>query len=340
MYDVLFYISLPLLLTAGLMIKNKSVCCFYCGAVLFIASVFYSYDFFYSVYPSLSQDMSAHNNLLSPGFIFLGQVLSGIVPEGILGAVIYSLLTTYGIMSYINRFSCSPSVSAVMLIMSGIFLMNFINPYLYAGMIIALHAFRYASEMRFVRFAAVIMLAACFDLRLLAILPLYILIIIKPTVYHIPAAAIIGGILIFFDASPFFSLFLGYSSERTPSDLFIPITILVFGIISALMIKFLIRRGDYIKSMLTLSAVSSALAIGAISDSRFLIIAFICFCPVVLTLTPEITDIFSSVISLTFKEKKKPVLFIGGLLLMTGLSVYYYNIIKTADFVYIPFLTR
>ncbi len=332
----LLFIASPLLLCGGLLIKNKGLCCLYCGAIFFLFSAFGFSDFFCTTYPALGADMSVYQSVLSPAFIYGAQLISMIFPHYSGAVVLYGLITAFGLMLYIYKYCYYTAFSAVIAAVSGLWLISFIDPFLFSGMVIAAFAFRYASEKRFIRFLAVILLAACFDLRILFIAPLFILFIIKPTVYYIPAAAVLATVLIFVDISPVFGFFPGFTFEREAAQLFYPVTIAAAGVLTAITAKILIRRGSYSETMITVMAVAAAFAVGSFADGRLLFPSVICFFPAALTLVPEIIAVAKTIITLTFRENKRTVLMVGGVILGIGLMAYHIVLISGSGYEYVP----
>ncbi len=333
-FQTLFTAS-PLLLCGGLFIKNKKLCCLYCGVIFFLFSAFYNYEFFASVYGQWGIGMK---NLLSPGFIYGWQIFSMFLSAQ-WATVLWGLVSSFLLMFYIYRYCYYPALSAVTAAISGLWLINFINPCLFLGILVSAFGFRYASERRFVRFSAFMLLAAAFDLRLLAVIPLYILFITKPTLYHIPAAAVIGAALMYFDISPVLGYIPGFSGERMGAQLFYPVTVMAVGVITAVAAKIIMRRSDYYGTMVTVMAVAAAFAFGATGDGRLMLISVVCFFPTVLAVIPETVMILKSIITLTFRDNKKPVLIAGGILSVVGLAVYYIFLMKNSGFEYELWLT-
>lgn len=317
--NLLFTILLtasPLLLCGGLLIKNKSLCCFYCGAVFFLLSAFHFYYYFGTTYQWLpSYDMTLDGAIASPGFFYLTKLCSMIFPDYRIATVIWALIISSGLMLYIHKYCYYPAPAAVAAAASGLWLINYINPQLFSGILIAAFAFRYASERRFVRFAAIMLLASCFAAEMLLLIPLYIIFITKPSLFHIPVAAVLAGGLLFFDLSPVFTFATGIESERTGADLFYPVIIVIVCVLGAVTAKITSRRGDYNQTMITVLAASAVLALGSAADARLLPLAAACFFPAALTLVPEIIAVIKSIITLTFREKKRPVLIAFGVII-------------------------
>lgn len=335
-FELIFFAS-PLLLCGGLFIKNKNLCSLYCGTLFFLLSALYFSDAFYGI-SDISTDMTAYSGMLSPAYIYGSQLIGMFSSDYRVLTVVWSLLSTLVLMLYIYKYCYYTAPSAITAAASGLWFLYFTDFTFFFGIIIAAFAFRYASEKRFVRFLAVMLLAACFDLRLLLLIPLYVIFITKPTLYHIPAAAALGGLLLIVDFSPVFGAVFGYPAERNGAGIFMPAAIIAVCIIAALMAKILMRRSSYNASMITVMAVSAVLAVGAIADERFLVLALACFYPAALTLVPEIIAAFKSILTLTFREKKRPALIVGGSILVLGFAVYYFFLCQKEGFTYTVWL--
>lgn len=333
-YKVIF-LALPLLLCGGFFIRNKAPSCLYCFGLFFLVSGFFMYDYFSATYTELpAYGFGLEGTALSPAFFYCTKLLSVLVPDYRAATLIWSAVISGGLTLYIYKYCYYPVPSAITAAVTGIWLVNFINPPLFAGMLIAAFAFRYASERRFVRFLAVILLAASFDLRLLIVIPLYIFFITKPTLYHIIGAALSAAALLFFDLSPVFGFFPGFSEERIGSELFFPVTVSAVCVAAALCAKIIMRRGSYNCSMITVLAASAVLGLGAVSDARLMLPAFVCFFPAALTLMPEIIAVAKSIVTLTFREKKKPFLIAGAAILLLGAAAYYGAVLNSAEYMF------
>ncbi len=331
--ETLFLVS-PLILGGGLFIKNKKLCCFYCGVIFFLFSALYSYDFFFGAYTELGSDMSEYRGMLSPALVYGGQLLSMITPDSIVASVLWGLVSASGLMLYIYKYCYYTAPSAVTAAVIGLWLVCFVNPAFFMGIIISAFGYRYASERRFTRYIAIMLFAACFDLRIIALIPFYLVFITKPTVYHIPAAVIVGGVLMLFDISPVLGIFPGFSAERTETNMFLSVVITAVSALIAITAKIIVRRGDYHGTMVAASAVAGAFALGSFFDGRLLYISSVCFFPVSLVLVPETVMIAKSIIALTFRKKKTPVFIIGGILLCFGVMAYHYFFTKNCGFEY------
>ena len=326
------FLALPLLLCGGLFIKKKAPACLCCFGLFFLVSGFFSFDYFAGTYTELSSyAFELEGTALSPAFFYCTRLMAVLVPDYRAATLIWSALISGGLTLYIYKYCYYPVLSAVTATVTGLWAINFINPSFFTGLLIAAFAFRYASERRFVRFSAVMLLAAAFDLRLLIVIPLYLIFITKPTLYHIIGAALSAAALLFFDLSAVFGFFPGFSAERTGGELFFPVTISAMCIIAALCAKIIMRRGSYNSSMIPVLAVSAVLGLGAVSDARLLLPAVVCFFPAALTLVPEIIAVAKSIISLTFREKKKPFIIAEAVILALGAAVYYGAVLNSAD---------
>lgn len=336
--ETLFFL-LPLFLCGGLFIKKKSLCTLYCFVIFFLSSAFFYSSVFFAV-TTYNTDMSADSWMLSPAYIYGAKILMKIFGDYRVMTVILAFIASFAIILYIHKYCYYTAASAIAAAVSGMWLMYFTDFTLFMGITISAFAFRYASEKRFVRFLSIILLASCFDLRFLILIPVYLIFFAEPSVYYIPAVLVLGALLIFFDISPVFGIFLGFSPERESGELLFPVIITVIFFLSVLIRKILIRRGDYNGSMITLMGISAVFALGSIGDNRLLLPALVCFYPSLLTLGPEITTSLKSLITLTFPEKKRLLLIASSLILGVGLTVFYVFIFKNADISFSLWLTE
>lgn len=321
--ELIFMLS-PLILCAGLLFKNKRLGFLWCGLVFFLFSTFYIYDYFGGAYPTLAEtDFSQLEPNVAPGFLYLTKLMAMIIPDYRAATAVWAALCTLLLMLYIHKYCYYTVPSAITFAVSGLWLMSFTDLRLFMAILIDAFAFRYAAEARFIRFAAFIMLAACFRFDIILLIPLYPIFITKPTLFHIPIGAALAVLLNFVDLTPVFSFVNGYETQRYEGFLFYPVTIAVVCVLTAVFAKIIMRRSEYNRSMITLMAAAAVLGIGSIYNERLLVLGTACFFPAALTLVPEIISAAKSIAALTFREKKKPVLIALAVILAVGSGIYW-----------------
>jgi len=330
---MIIYIILPLLLIPGFFIKNKSLSCLWCGFVLFVMSALYfnaSVSGVYNAVSSLSLPALSFTGL-PYSYLYIAKFFSMIVPDYRVFTVIMSLLSTAGLMLYIKKYCYYCAASAVTAVVTGFWFMSLYDPAGFLGLVISAFAVRYAFEKRFVRFAAILLLASCFLPEALLIIPLYIFFIIQPSVWHLPVAAGTAFLLLVTDVTNNLE-FLGEPSDKG-ADIVLPLVITLICVSCCFTMKIIARRGSYNLSMIIVLIASTVLATGAMNDSRLMKYSLICFFPAALTLVPEIISVFKALISLVFKEKKLPVLICGGVVLFALTALLYSYVLKSGVFV-------
>lgn len=338
---MLIYIFLPLILVPALFIKNKNLSCLWCGVILFLVSAL-SFNAeisgFYSRIAAVP--VSALSLLNEPsGLLYFGKFFSMFIPDFPLFYILICFVNTFGTMLYINKYCYYPAPSAIALVITGYWFIAVSEPVLYMGVMFAAFAFRYASEKRFIRFAALMLLGVCFFPVLLYIIPLYIIAATKPRIIHIILGIILGTALIYFDFGVFFA-FLGIEAHTAfPFYENFPILSISVCVLVLITKKIVVRRSRYNETMITVALISAVLSMGMLNDPRFFIFAFICFFPSGVTLIPEIISVLRAIISLTFKDKKRPVLITGGIILAALAVLLYGNILFTNAYGGIPFET-
>ncbi len=211
--------------------------------------------------------------------------------------------------------------------------MNFYDPAGFLGLITSAFALRYAFERRFVRFSAILLLASCFLPEAILIIPLYVFFIIQPSVWHLPVAAGTAFLLLVTDITKDLE-FLGKTTDNS-TDIVIPLVITLVCVFCCFAMKIIARRSSYNLNIIIVLLVATILSAGAMNDSRLMKYALICFFPAALTLIPEIISVVKALISLVFKEKKLPVLIVGGVLLTT-LTVFLYGYVLKSGVFEIP----
>ena len=71
---------------------------------------------------------------------------------------------------------------------------------------------------------------------------------------------------------------------------------------------------------------------GALNDSRLMTYALICFFPAALTLIPEIISVAKALISLVFREKKRPLIICSAVVLFVVAAIIYGYVLKGGVF--------
>lgn len=328
MIFTIIFLAAPLILGCGLMIKKKGLSQLFCFLVMFILGALFRYDYFFGSFPWVTgYEMDLPAPIINPGFYYLTKLLSMIIPDYRAATALWSLGTAAGLALYIHKYSSHPVLASVTAVISGLWFINFKDPCLFVAMLLAAFSFRYAGEKRFVRFLALILLSSCFKLEFLLLIPLYLIFFTKPTLFHIPIFAVIAGLLLFFDISPAFAFIGSPVTERMAADLFYPVTITVTAVITAVAAKITLRRNPTNSTMLTVMGTAAALGLGSAADKRLLPLAVACFLPAAITLVPDTILAAKSIITLTFKERKKAFIIIGAAILSVLAVVYYLVIV-------------
>ncbi len=329
---MIIYIIIPLLLVPGFFMKNKSLCCLWCGFVLFVMSALYfntSVSGVYNAVSSLSIPALSFTGLPYP-FLYIAKFFSMIAPDYRVFTVVFSLISTAGLMLYIKKYCYYPAASTVTAVVTGLWFMSLSDPAGFLGFVISAFALRYAFEKRFVRFGVILLLASCFLPEAIFIIPLYIFFIIQPTVWHLPVAAGAAFLILVTDITREFS-FLGENSAAS-ADFVLPLIIILVCVSCFFAMKIIARRGSYNLNIIIVILVAAVLSVGAMNDSRLMTYALICFFPAALTLVPELISVVKALISLVFKEKKRPVLICAGVILLAVAALVYGYILNSGVF--------
>ena len=311
----------------------------WCGFVLFTMSALYfntSVSGVFGAIPSLSLSALSFTDL-PYAYLYLAKLFSMIVPDYRVFAVFISLISTAGLMLYIQKYCYYCAASAVTAVVTGFWLLSLYEPSYFLGLVISAFAYRYAFEKRFVRFAAILLLAACFMPEALIIIPLYLVFIIQPTVWHLPVAAGAAFFLLATNVTKGFT-FIG-EEDAVAADFLFPLLITVSCAACAVGMKILARRGSYNLNMIIVLITAAVLGVGSLNDGRLLKYALICFFPATLTLIPELVSVVKALISMVFRDKKKPVLICSGVVLLIIVGFVYGYILKNGYFGAAPYET-
>ena len=166
-------IALPLLLAACSALKKKALVCSVSGVIIFLGT--------FLCISSFSPDISAQYQLISEGsasafpigFSYPARLLAPIFPDSTAFYAVLSAIFALSVSCYAYRLSAAPSVSAVIFAASGFWLYFVHEPVIFCAAALCMPAFKYASQRRFVRYAALVLLAACFCPEALLLLAFY-----------------------------------------------------------------------------------------------------------------------------------------------------------------------
>lgn len=310
-----YYLALPVLtVLCGLPKKKAPVCLAF--AVLMFAFLMLAVpadSAAVGVYELLPQyPVSLMNRLSAPiGFLFPAKLLSMLFPSPTAMTAVLSAVFSLGTAIYIYRSCEAPAVAALLASAGGFLPIAVSDPYLFAAALIAAYAFRYAAERRFLRFAALILLASCFRIDALVFLLIYFILILPPGIpLLLGGAAASAALLLTGVSDPLFEYMCAEVPEFARAG-FSPAIPAVLGglcLLSALTKRMLPknREREY-ETALTLLFAAAFLSLIGVYDPYFCPLALIAAFPAVLTLGGALFKIFDRLIVLTFREKKKPV---------------------------------
>lgn len=326
-----YYLALPVLAAlCGLPKKRASVCLIFGVLTFAFLMLAVSADCAaVGVYELLPQyPVSLVNRLSAPiGFLFPAKLLSMLFPSSWAMTAVLSAVFSLGVTIYIYRSCEAPAAAALLASAGGFLLIAVSDPYLFAAVLTAAYAFRYAAERRFLRFAALILLAACFRIDALLFLLLYFILILPPGILLLLGGAAASAALLLTGVSdPLFEYMCAEVPEFARAG-FSPAIPAVLGglcLLAALMKRMLPknREREY-ETMLTLLFAAAFLSLIGVYDPHFCPLALIAAFPAVLTLGGALLKILDRLIVLTFREKKKPVRIVGAALGLALLGGWY-----------------
>lgn len=219
--------------------------------------------------------------------------------------------------------------------LTGFFLCGEWNGCIFAAALISGFALRYACEKRFFRFAAYIVFAACFDMSALLLLPVYFLLIPENPIFTAVFAAVTASSALLFPEyrdSLFSFLYGRYSSVSQEIPTVIAVGAFTLLVLCLIAYKLMKQRGEYPMLCLRLLFFGAAFSLLSLFDSRFFPAALMTFLPASVTLTSELFGVASSLMELTFKERRKEAFALSAAVFLVIYAIYYIFLISSGVF--------
>ena len=337
--------ALPFLLAGAGFIcrgaRRKALYCAVFGLLLFLGAVLLRGGDFYEktnalfgILPKLSFN-SVARLAEPPAYAVTAKVISALSGDFDIFFLITSAIGSAA-AAYLVYSRCSVVYAGgLAFVLTGFFLCGEWNGCIFGAALICGFAMRYACEKRFFRFAAYIVFAACFDMSALLLLPVYFLLIPENPVFTAVFAAVTASsALIFpeFRDRLFTSLYGRYSplsQEISPVIAVGAITLLALCLIAYKLLK---QRGEYPMLCLRLLFFGAAFSLLSIFDSRFFPAALMTFMPAAVTLTSELFGVASSLMELTFKERRRLAFGATAAIFLVIYGIFYIFLISSGVF--------
>lgn len=309
------YLIFPALAALCGLVKKKTPVCLLCGIMMFffLTAVFPPDSPLIGIYEALPRyPVSMMNRLDAPiGFLFPAKLISMLYPSSELLPTVLAACFSLGTMIYIYRSCEAPAVSILLVSAGGFLLTACGDPCLFAAALIAAYAFRYVGERRFLRFAALILLASCFSPEALLLLLLYFILIPPPCIFLLLGGAALSAVLLFTDAAPFLYGFLYGPAEVPLREDLSPVFAVTLGILSlfAALLKPLLpknKKREY-GAAINLLFAAAFLSLVGIYEPFFTPLMIMTAFAAVPILGGTAVKTVERLIALTFREKKKPV---------------------------------
>ncbi|MCM1335005.1 MAG: hypothetical protein NC084_05650 [Bacteroides sp.] len=327
-----YYLALPVILALLGLIKKKAPSCFFCGLAIFLflaltlpenTALGESCDLLLRYPVSMIGGIGGGVGLLLPAKLFLT-----LFPSLRALTTAIAALLALGTATTLYR-SETPAFSALLAACLGFLPLAAGDPALYAAALTTAIALRFAAERRFLRYAALILVAACFRAEAILFLLLYFLLIPPPgLILFLGGTAATAALLLTDVSDPVFA----FLNAEIPSYFWegfspaIPATLGGLALLAALMRRmFPKNREREYETALNLLFAAAFLALIGVYKPEYCVPAMIAAFPSVLLLGGALLKLADRLIALTFKEKKKPVRIVGaalGLILLGGFYLW------------------
>lgn len=299
-------IALPLLLAACSALKKKALICSAAGAVIFFCT--------FACLGSVSPDIAAQYELilegsasaLPIGFSYPARLLALIFPDSTAIYAVLSAVFAVSVSRYAYRSSC-PSFSAAIFAASGFWLYFVHEPVIFCAAALCMCAFKYASQRRFSRYAALLLLAACFCPEALLLLAFYPVLLFPVGLPLLIAGLLAGAALLFINPGDVLFQYMSASAQSFPQNgisPLVPAAFFLLFIFAALTRKMHSDR-DYSETMIITLFAAAVVSLPSVSDIRFMPLAAMLGLPSVLSVCGELFPIGKRLAVMTFRENEK-----------------------------------
>lgn len=300
-------IALPLLLAACSALKKKTLVCPASGVVIFICT--------FLCLNSASSDIAAQYELLSEGnasalpvgFSYPARLLALIFPDGAAICIVISVIFAASVSCYAYRFSQSPSFSAVLFAAGGFWLYFVHEPVIFCAAALCMSAFKYASQRRFVRYAALVLLAVCFCPEALLLLAFYPVLLFPTGLPLLIAGLLAGAALFFINPGDVLFQYMSASAQSFPQNgisPLVPAALFLLFALAALTRRMHVGK-DYSEIMTITLFAAAVMSLLSVSDIRFMPLAAILGLAPVISLGGELFATGKRLIVLTFPENER-----------------------------------
>lgn len=327
------YAVLPVLIAVCLVVRKRTPVCLLCGILIFFflilaGSGWSGLEVIYRMLPQYPVSM-IYRFSAPIGFLFPAKLLSMLFPDPFVCRVVFSAVCVYGTMSYIYRYCEAPAAAALLAAGGGFIAVAADDPCLYIALLLCAFAYRHICERRFVRFAALVLLASCFCFDAILMLLLYPVFWARPGLVPMFIGGAVCGLVIYFGAFGYVFGFM-YGEPVQPSGAGLspamPTALGIFCVWAGLMNKMLApnrKIPDYNDTMTVSIFIAAFLSLCCVYDIRLLPLTLMCAFPPALTLGSALVKASGRLISLTFRERKKIALAVFSALGLALLGVWY-----------------
>lgn len=299
-------IALPLLLAACSALKKKALICSAAGAVIFFCT--------FVCLGSVSPDIAAQYELilegsasaLPIGFSYPARLLALIFPDSTAIYAVLSAVFAVSVSRYVYRSAC-PSFSAAIFAASGFWLYFVHEPVIFCAAALCMYAFKYASQRRFSRYAALLLLAACFCPEALLLLAFYPVLLFPVGLPLLIAGLLAGAALLFINPGDVLFQYMSASAQSFPQNGISPLVPTAFFLlfIFAALTRRMHSDRDYSETMIITLFAAAVVSLPSVSDIRFMPLAAMLGLPSVLSVCGELFPIGKRLAVMTFRENEK-----------------------------------
>lgn len=292
------FIALPLLCAACSLLKKKWLFCAANGVLLFVCTLL-----------CLNTAAFDGTDALPVGFSFFKQLLTLLFPDSDAASAVVSAILAVSVSAALYSHSAEPRYSAFLFVSCGFWLYFIHEPIVFIAAALCACALKYASQRDFLRFAALVLLGACFCPEMWAVLLLFPFFAAPVGLPLLLAGIAAGAALLLINPADFL-----FQSMSAPARIFpqngvsalVPVALFLLLLIASLARKmFRKNRRDCSDTMLTALFAAAVLSLMSVSDTRCLPLTAALAAPAAFFLGGELFLTGKRLIAMTFQEKSR-----------------------------------
>lgn len=313
---IVILIAFPLLAAAVALLRKKGLVCAANGVLVFVSSLLW-----------FVENPMGEAAAEGVGYSFFEQLITLLFPDKIAVSVVISAVFAVTIAAFLYGHSADSVFSAVLFAVCGFQLYFASEPIAFIVAALCMCALKYASQRDFVRFAALVLLAAAFRPEMWAVVLLYPFFAAPVGLPLLFAGIAAGAAVVFINPADFLFQSMSANARIFPTNgASVLVTVGLFLLLAVVLLtRKMFRKNarDYSDTMIIALFAAAVLSLMSVSDIRYLPLTVVLALPAVLSLGGELSLMVKRLIALTFREKKRTASIIAAVITTAVLAGWY-----------------